>query len=242
MTDFQDIVIVSAKRTAIGNLGGGLASVPAHELGAAVIKSALGEAGVAASDVHDVILGQVLTAGVGQNPARQAAIAAGLDQASTALTINQVCGSGLRAVAMGAQAILCGDADVVIAGGQENMSASPHASHMRNGVKFGDVSFVDTMIKDGLWDAFNDYHMGITAENVAEAHGITREDQDALAAGSQQKAEAAIAAGAFDDQIVPVTIKHRKGDIIVDKDEFPRAGVTAESILACAQRLKRMAR
>ena len=230
MTDFQDIVIVSAKRTAIGNLGGGLASVPAHELGAAVIKSALGEAGVAASDVHDVILGQVLTAGVGQNPARQAAIAAGLDQASTALTINQVCGSGLRAVAMGAQAILCGDADVVIAGGQENMSASPHASHMRNGVKFGDVSFVDTMIKDGLWDAFNDYHMGITAENVAEAHGITREDQDALAAGSQQKAEAAIAAGAFDDQIVPVTIKHRKGDIIVDKDEFPRAGVTAESI------------
>lgn len=224
------IVIVAAKRTAIGTLGGGLATVPAHELGASVISAALDEAGVAKSDVNDVLMGQVLTAGVGQNPARQAAIAAGLDSASTAMTINQVCGSGLRAVAMAAQAIALGDADIVVAGGQENMSLSPHALPMRAGTKFGDVSAVDTMIKDGLWDHFNDYHMGITAENVAAEYDISREDQDALAARSQQRAEAAIASGAFEKEIVPYTIKTRKGETVFDKDEFPRAGVTAEGL------------
>jgi acetyl-CoA C-acetyltransferase len=230
MSDADAVVIVSAKRTAIGNLGGGLSPVPAHELGATVIKAVLAESGVDAADVSDVILGQVLTAGVGQNPARQAAIAAGIPQERTALTINQVCGSGLRSVAMGAQAILLGDADIVVAGGQENMSRSPHALFMREGVKFGDVSAVDTMIKDGLWDAFNDYHMGTTAENIAESFSISRADQDAFAAGSQNKAEAAIAAGKFKDEIVPITIKGRKGDTVVDTDEFPRAGVTAEGL------------
>ncbi len=226
----SDVVIVAAQRTAIGNLGGGLSSVPAHELGAVVIKAALQNASVSPSDVDDVILGQVLTTAAGQNPARQAAIAAGIDQSSSALTINQVCGSGLRAVAFAAQAIASGDAGIVIAGGQENMSLAPHALPMRKGVKFGDVSAVDTMIKDGLWDAFNDYHMGITAENVADTFKISRENQDSLAAKSQQKAEAAMAAGAFDAEITPVTIKGRKGDTVISKDEFPRAGVTVEGL------------
>lgn len=239
MTSSPSVVIVAAQRTAIGNLGGGLAKVPAHELGATVITALLEKTGVAPADVDDVILGQVLTAATGQNPARQAAIAAGLEQVSTALTINQVCGSGLRAVAFAAQSIMCGDADIIVAGGQENMSLAPHALPMRAGVKFGDVSAVDTMIKDGLWDVFNDYHMGITAENVAEKYNVTREDQDALAAASQQKAEAAIAAGAFDAEIIPVTIKTRKGDIVVDKDEFPRAGVTAEGLAALRAAFKK---
>lgn len=230
MSTEGNIVIVAAKRTAIGNLGGGLSTVPAHDLGAAVVKDLLRQTGIDAADVSDVILGQVLTAGVGQNPARQTVVAAGLPQSCTALTINQVCGSGLRAVAMGMQTILCGDADIVIAGGQENMSLSPHFVHMREGVKFGDATLGDTMIKDGLWDIFNDYHMGITAENIAEKFSIPREDQDGFAAMSQQRTEAAIAAGKFKDEIVPVTVKHRKGETIVDTDEFPRSGVTAEGL------------
>jgi acetyl-CoA C-acetyltransferase len=226
----ESIVIVAAKRTAIGNLGGGLSTVPAHDLGAAVIKDMLKETGIKPDDIDDVILGQVLTAGVGQNPARQTGIAAGLPQSCTALTINQVCGSGLRAITMGMQAIKAGDAQIVIAGGQENMSLSPHFVHMRNGVKFGDAALGDTMIKDGLWDCFNDYHMGITAENIAEKYSITRKEQDTFAAQSQQRAEAAINAGKFKDEIVPVIVKHRKGENTVDADEFPRAGVTAESL------------
>lgn len=226
----KSIVIVAAKRTAIGSFGGSLATTPAHILGSTVIQSLLAETNVQAADVDDVILGQVLTAGIGQNGARQAAMAAGVPQEKTALTINQVCGSGLRAVALGMQSILNGDADIVIAGGQENMSLSPHCIHMRDGTKFGDVSLTDTMIKDGLWDAFADYHMGITAENIAEKFGISRADQDAFAAASQQKAEAAIKDGKFKDEIVPVTIKRKKEDVIFDTDEFPRAGVTAESL------------
>ncbi|MAF97515.1 MAG: acetyl-CoA C-acyltransferase [Micavibrio sp.] len=224
------VVIVAAKRTAIGVLGGGLSSVPAPKLGQVVIENLLEETGVAASDVDEVLLGQVLTAGSGQNPARQTAIFAGIPEEKAALTINQVCGSGLRAVALGMQAILCGDADIVVAGGQENMSASKHCIHMRDGVKFGDVKMQDTMIVDGLWDAYNDYHMGITAENIAEKYNISREDQDGFAATSQNRAEAAIAANKFADEIVPVTVKGRKEDVIVDKDEFPRAGVTAEGL------------
>ncbi|MEC7577528.1 MAG: acetyl-CoA C-acetyltransferase [Pseudomonadota bacterium] len=224
------VVIVAAKRTAIGVLGGGLSSVPAPKLGQVVIENLLEETGVAASDVDEVLLGQVLTAGSGQNPARQTAIFAGIPEEKAALTINQVCGSGLRAVALGMQAILCGDADIVVAGGQENMSASKHCIHMRDGVKFGDVKMQDTMIVDGLCDAYNDYHMGITAENIAEKYNISREDQDGFAATSQNRAEAAIAANKFADEIVPVTVKGRKEDVIVDKDEFPRAGVTAEGL------------
>ena len=230
MCDTDPVVIVAAKRTAIGNLGGGLSSLPAHELGARVIEAVLEQSGVAAADVDEVILGQVLAAGVGQNPARQAAIAAGIPQEKSAYTINQVCGSGLKTVALGVQAILNGDADIVVAGGQENMSQSPHTTQMRDGVKFGNVELTDTMIKDGLWDAFNDYHMGITAENVAEKFDISREQQDAFAATSQQRAEAAIAAGKFKSEIAPVTIKTRKEEIVFDVDEFPRAGVTAEGL------------
>jgi acetyl-CoA C-acetyltransferase len=181
----------------------------------------------------------VLTAGVGQNPARQTAIATGLDQGSSAITINQVCGSGLRAVAMAAQSILCGDADIVLAGGQENMSASPHAIHMRDGVKFGNAEMKDTMINDGLWDCFNDYHMGITAENIAEKYGITREQQDAFAATSQNRTEAAIADGKFKDEIVPITIKTRKSEAVFDTDEFPRAGVSAEALSALRPAFKK---
>lgn len=225
-----EVVIVGAARTAVGNFSGSLASVPAHELGATVIKAALERAGVNAADVQEVFMGQVLTGGQGQNPARQAAILAGCPEESTAMTINQVCGSGLRAVAMGMQTILMGDADIVVAGGQENMSLSPHVMHLRNGTKMGPAKMEDTMIKDGLWCAFNDYHMGTTAQNIADKYQISREEQDAFAAGSQNKAEAARAAGKFDEEIVPVTIKNRKGDIVFDKDEFIKEGVSAEGL------------
>ncbi|MBB6163754.1 acetyl-CoA acetyltransferase family protein, partial [Rhizobium wenxiniae] len=219
----SNIVIVSAARTAIGKFMGGLSTLPASALGSIVIREALERAKLEASAVSDVVLGHVLSAGQGQNTARQAAVAAGIPMSATALTINQVCGSGLRAVALGAQSILAGDADVVVAGGQENMSLAPHAAVLRTGVKMGSAEFVDTMIKDGLWDAFNDYHMGITAENVAEKYALTRAEQDAFALASQTKAAAAIADGRFKAEIVPVTIKTRKGDIIVDIDENPRA-------------------
>ncbi len=224
------VVIVSAKRTAIGSFGGAFSTIPAHELGATVIKAALADSGVKAEEVDDVLLGQVLTTAQGQNPARQAAIKAGIPQEKTAMTINQVCGSGLRAVALGAQSILCGDADIVVAGGQENMTLSPHAMNLRSGTKMGNAEMIDTMITDGLWDAFNKYHMGITAENIAEKFGVSREAQDEFAAGSQQKAEAAIKAGKFKTEIVPVTVKVKKEEVPIDKDEFPREGVTAESL------------
>lgn len=224
------VVIVAAKRTAIGNFGGAFANTPAHELGATVIKALLEDAAVQAGEVDDVLLGQVLTATAGQNPARQAAIRAGIPQEKTAMTINQVCGSGLRAVALGAQAILCGDADIVVAGGQENMTLSPHAMNLRAGTKMGNGEMIDTMITDGLWDAFNKYHMGITAENIAAQYNVSRETQDEFAASSQQKTEAAIKAGKFKAEIVPVTVKVKKDDVAVDQDEFPRAGVTAESL------------
>lgn len=228
MTD--TVVIVAAKRTAIGTLGGGLSTVPAADLGARVISAVLEDANVDAQDVDDVLMGQVLTAGCGQNPARQAAIKAGISQDATAMTVNQVCGSGLRTIGLGMQAILSGDADIVVAGGQENMSLSPHVMHLREAVKFGDAQMRDTMIVDGLWDIFNDYHMGITAENIAEKYNISREQQDEFAASSQNKAEKAIADGTFNDEIVPVEIQKRKETIVMDKDEFPRAGVTAEGL------------
>ncbi|WP_321345195.1 acetyl-CoA C-acetyltransferase [Breoghania sp.] len=225
-----DVVITSAARTAIGSFNGALSSVPAADLGATVILELLKRSGLETSDVDDVILGNVLTAGLGQNPARQAALKAGLPASSTAITINQVCGSGLRAVGMGLQSVACGDASVVIAGGQENMSLAPHAMHVRNGVKMGPGTMVDTMIKDGLWDAFNDYHMGMTAENVANMHGITREAQDELAAHSQERAANAREARRFADEIVPVTVHGRKGDTVVTEDEFIRPGTTAEKL------------
>ncbi len=225
-----DIVIASAARTAVGSFLGAFANTPAHDLGAAVIKAVLERAGVDASDVSETILGQVLTAGQGQNPARQAHINAGLPKEASAWGINQVCGSGLRAVALGAQQIMLGDAEVVIAGGQENMSMSPHIANLRQGRKMGDMQFVDSMIKDGLWDAFNDYHMGTTAENVAEQWEITRQMQDEFAVASQNKAEAAQKAGKFVDEIVPFTIKTRKGDIVVDTDEYLRHGATIEAM------------
>ena len=224
------IVIVAAKRTAVGSFSGVFSNTPAHDLGAHVIKAVLQDSGVAPADVDDVLLGQVLTATQGQNPARRAAIAAGLPKEKTAMTINQVCGSGLRAVALGAQAIMCGDADIVVAGGQENMTLSPHAMALRSGTKMGNVEMIDTMITDGLWDAFNGYHMGITAENIAAQYGITRAQQDEFAAASQQKTQAAIAAGKFKDEIAPMTLKVKKDEVIVDKDEFPRDGVTAEGL------------
>ncbi len=225
-----DIVIVSAARTAVGSFLGSFANTPAHELGAAVIKELLERSGVPAADVSETILGQVLTAGQGQNPARQAHILAGLPEEASAWGINQVCGSGLRTVALGAQQIMTGQADIVIAGGQENMSMSPHVQNLRQGQKMGDLKLTDSMIKDGLWDAFNNYHMGTTAENVAERFGITREAQDEFAVASQNKAEAAQNAGKFDDEIVPFTIKTRKGDIVVDKDEYIRHGATIEAM------------
>lgn len=230
MTSASDIVIVDAVRTAIGNFNGGLASLPASALGAEVIKALMARNKLSSSDVCEVIMGQVLTAAVGQNPARQAAIAAGIDSAKTAYTINQVCGSGLRAVALAFQAIKNGDAQIVIAGGQESMSQSPHATRLRDGVKMGNASLVDTMITDGLWDCFNDYHMGITAENVAQQYTLTREAQDAFAAESQRKAGEAMKAGAFKDEIIPITIKGRKGDVVVDTDEFPRPESNAEAL------------
>ena len=225
-----NIVIASAARTPVGSFNGAFASTPAHELGAMTIKAVLERAGVDAADVSETILGQVLTANQGQNPARQAHILAGLPQESAAWSLNQVCGSGLRAVALGAQHILLGDAEVVVAGGQESMSLSPHAAHLRSGQKMGDLKFSDTMIKDGLWDAFNNYHMGTTAENVAAKWQITREMQDEFAVASQNKAEAAQKAGKFDEEINPVTLKTRKGDVVVSKDEYIRAGATIEAM------------
>ncbi|HNQ92844.1 MAG TPA: acetyl-CoA C-acetyltransferase [Alphaproteobacteria bacterium] len=224
------VVIVAAKRTAIGSFLGGLSTLSAVDLGKIVVDAALADAKVSPSDVDELLFGQVLTAGCGQNPARQTAIAAGIPVEKTAMTINQVCGSGLRSVALGLQAINNGDANIVVAGGQESMSQSMHAANLRNGTKMGDMSFTDTMIRDGLWDIFNGYHMGITAENIAAKFALTREDQDSFAATSQQRAEAAITAGKFKDEIVPVMIKNKKGDITVDTDEFPRAGTTVETL------------
>ncbi|MGH1419702.1 MAG: acetyl-CoA C-acetyltransferase [Hyphomicrobiaceae bacterium] len=224
------IVIVSAARTPVGAFGGSLSTVPAHELGKVAIEAALERAGLQAGDVSEVILGQVLTAGTGQNPARQASIAAGIPVDAPAWTMNQVCGSGLRTVALGAQQIETGASQVVVAGGQENMSLSPHCQVLRTPTKMGDAKMVDTMIKDGLWEAFNGYHMGNTAENVARQWQITREEQDSFAAASQNKAEAARKDGKFKDEITPVTIKGRKGDTVVETDEYIKEGVTAEGI------------
>jgi len=224
------IVIVAAKRTAIGAFGGGLSSVPASDLGANVIGAVMRDSGVSVNDVDEVLMGHVLTAGCGQNPARQSAIKAGISQNATAMTVNQVCGSGLRTVAMAMQSIIAGDAKIVVAGGQENMSLSPHFMHLRESVKFGDAKMQDTMILDGLWDIFNDYHMGITAENIADKYGITREQQDNFAARSQNRAEKAIEQGTFDKEIVAVEVKKRRETITIDKDEFPRSGVTIESL------------
>jgi len=226
----EEIVIVAAARTPVGSFNGSLASLPAHELGQIVIKAAMERAKLKPEDVSEVILGQVLTAAQGQNPARQASIGAGLPIETPAWGLNQVCGSGLRAVVNGAQQIALGSADIVIAGGQESMSQSVHATHLRNGVKMGNAELIDTMIKDGLWDAFNGYHMGNTAENVANKWQITRDEQDAFAVASQNKAEAAKKAGKFTDEIVPVTIKTRKGDIVVSEDEYIRDGATLESL------------
>jgi acetyl-CoA C-acetyltransferase len=226
----SDIVIVSAARTPVGTFNGALSSLPAHELGAVAIKAACERAGVAPEEVNEVVLGQVLQAAAGQGPARQAAIKAGVPVESPGWSLNQLCGSGLRAVALGAQQIQDGASAIVVAGGQESMSQSPHAAQLRNGVKMGDFAMVDTMIKDGLWDAFHGYHMGQTAENIAARWQITREDQDRFAVGSQNRAEAAQKAGRFADEIAPVTIKTRKGETVVDQDEYIRHGVTLESI------------
>ena len=225
-----NVVIVSAARTAVGSFNGSFASTPAHDLGAAVLEAVVSRAGVDKAEVSETILGQVLTAGQGQNPARQAHIKAGFPQESSAWSINQVCGSGLRTVALAAQHIQLGDAAIVAAGGQENMSLSPHVAHLRAGQKMGDLSFIDSMIRDGLWDAFNGYHMGTTAENVATQWQISREVQDAFALASQNKAEAAQKAGKFADEIIPFLIKGRKGDVTVDQDEYIRHGATLESM------------
>ena len=226
----NDVVIASAARTAIGTFGGGLSSLSGAELGEIVIREALLRATVSGVDVDEVVLGQVLTAATGMNPARQASILAGIPQERTALTINQVCGSGLRAVALGAQAIKAGDSEIVVAGGQESMSQAPHAQNLRLGKKMGDLKLIDTMIKDGLWDHFNGYHMGNTAENVANLWQITRDDQDSFALASQHKAEAAQKAGKFNDEIIPVTIKGKRGDLVIDADEYPRHGASIEAL------------
>ncbi|RCK30525.1 acetyl-CoA C-acetyltransferase [Thalassospira lucentensis] len=225
-----DVVIVGAARTPIGAFSGTLTNTPAHDLGAIAIKAALERAGVEGDAVDEVILGQVLTGGQGQNPARQAAIGAGISDRATAFLINQVCGSGLRTVALAAQQIMTGDANIVVAGGQENMSLSGHVAYLRAGHKMGDVSFIDTMIKDGLWCAFNGYHMGNTAENIAKKWGISREEQDAFAVASQNKAEAAQKSGRFADEIAAVTIAHRKGETVFDADEYPRHGANVEGM------------
>ena len=230
MTTENDVVIASAARTPTGSFNGGLSSLPASELGRVAISAALTRAGVAPEEVSEVILGQVLTAAAGQNPARQAAIGAGIPVEKTAIGLNQLCGSGLRAVAAGYQAIRSGDSEIVVAGGQESMSQARHCAHLRNGQKLGPLQMIDSMIVDGLWDAFNGYHMGNTAENVANQFNISRETQDAFAAASQQKAEAAQKAGRFIDEITPVTIKGRKGDTVVDTDEHPRHGTTVEAL------------
>ena len=226
----SDIVIVSAARTPVGSFNGALASLPAHELGRIAIQAAVERAGITAADVDEVIMGQVLQAGAGQGPARQAAINAGIPNASPAWSLNQLCGSGLRAIALAAQQISDGSADIVVAGGQESMSQSQHGTYLRAGAKMGDLGFVDTMIKDGLWDAFHGYHMGQTAENIASRWQITRGDQDAFAVASQNKAEAAQKAGKFAGEIASVTIKGRKGDTVVDQDEYIRHGATMDSI------------
>ena len=226
----SDIVIAAAARTPVGSFNGGLASIAAHQLGAAAITAALSRAGVSPSEIDEVLMGQVLTAGQGQNPARQAAILAGLDKTCTAMTINQVCGSGLRAVALAAQQIMSGQAEIMVAGGQESMSGSHHSAFLRNGIRMGDGTLTDTMIKDGLWDAFNSYHMGTTAENVAKAFGISREDQDRFAVASQQKASLAQKEGRFKDEIIAVTVKGRKGDTVVDQDEFIRHDSSLEAM------------
>ena len=225
-----NVVIASAARTAVGSFGGAFANTPAHDLGSAVLAEVVARAGIDKAEVSETILGQVLAAAQGQNPARQAHINAGLPQESAAWGINQVCGSGLRAVALGAQHIMLGDAAIVAAGGQENMTLSPHAAHLRAGVKMGDVSYIDTMIRDGLWDAFNGYHMGQTAENVASRWQITREMQDEFAVASQNKAEAAQKEGRFRDEIVPFVVRSRKGDITVDSDEYIRHGATLDAM------------
>jgi len=226
----SDIVIASAARTAVGSFLGAFANTPAHTLGEAVIRALVERAGIDPAEVSETILGQVLTAGQGQNPARQAHLNAGLPKEASAWGINQVCGSGLRAVALGAQQIMLGDAEIVVAGGQESMSLSPHVANLRQGQKMGDMQFIDCMIRDGLWDAFNNYHMGITAENVAEQWGIDREMQDAFAVASQNKAEAAQKAGRFSDEIIPVTLKSRRGESIVNVDEYIRHGATIENM------------
>ncbi|MFZ0057544.1 MAG: acetyl-CoA C-acetyltransferase [Pseudolabrys sp.] len=225
-----DIVIASAARTAVGSFNGAFANTAAHELGAVAIRAALQRAKLEPHEVDEVILGQVLTAGEGQNPARQAAMKAGVPQEKTAWGLNQVCGSGLRAVALGMLHVASGDASIIVSGGQESMSLSPHAAHMRAGTKMGDVKFIDTMIKDGLWDAFHGYHMGTTAENVAQKWQITREEQDRFAVASQNKAEAAQNAGRFKEEIAPVTVASRKGDIVVDQDEYVRPGATLDAV------------
>src|SRR5882672_7133254 len=226
----DDVVIVGAARTPVGSFNGALAGVPAHQLGKVAIEAAMARAGIEGKQVSEVILGQILTAGQGMNPARQASIAAGVPIEAPAWIVNQVCGSGLRSVALGYQAILNGDSEIVVAGGQESMSQSTHCQHLRNGVKMGNFEMIDTMIKDGLWDAFNGYHMGGTAENVAKQYQITRAQQDAFAVASQNKAEAAQKAGRFKDEIIPITIKSRKGDVVVDTDEYPKHGTTLEGI------------
>ena len=230
MNDKTEVVIASAARTPVGTFNGALSTLPAHELGRIAIAEALARADVAPGEVSEVIMGQILSAGQGQNPARQASIAAGLPVEVPAWGINQLCGSGLRTVALGAVAIANGDSAIVVAGGQESMSLAPHCAHLRTGKKMGDMKFIDTMIKDGLWDAFNGYHMGVTAENVARKWQITRDEQDAFALASQNKAEAAQKAGRFTDEIVPVTYSTRKGDVTVTDDEYIRHGVTLESL------------
>jgi len=229
-TDKSTIVIASAARTPVGSFNGSLASLPAHELGKVAIKAAIERAGIEPGDVDEVIMGQILTAGQGQNPARQASIAAGIPVDSPAWGMNQLCGSGLRAVALGAQQIQLGSSNIVVAGGQESMSQAPHCAHLREGTKMGDLKFIDTMIKDGLWDAFNGYHMGSTAENVARQWQITREEQDRFAVASQNKAEAAKKAGKFKDEIAPVTIATRKGETVVSEDEYIREGTTYDAV------------
>jgi len=230
MTSPTEVVIASAARTPVGAFNGAFSSLPASELGKVAISAALERAGVSPDEVNEAVMGQILTAGTGQNPARQAAVGAGIPVEKTALVLNQLCGSGLRAVAAGYQAIRSGDADIVVAGGQESMSQAPHCAHLRDGQKLGTLEMIDTMLVDGLLDVFHGYHMGNTAENVAAQFGISREMQDAFAAGSQQKAEAAQKAGRFNDEIVPVTVKGRKGDTVVDTDGHPRHGTTAESL------------
>jgi len=226
----SDIVIAGAARTPIGNFNGAFASLAAHDLGAVAIAEAVKRANASPEEVSEVIMGQVLSAGAGMGPARQAAMGAGIPKERTAFSINQLCGSGLRAVALGGQQIATGDAKIVVAGGQESMTQAPHCVHLRAGTKMGHTELVDTMLKDGLWDAFNGYHMGMTIENVVQSHQISRAEQDEFAARSQQRAEAAQKAGKFKDEIVPVTVKGRKGDVVVEADEYPRHGTTLETL------------